>query len=296
MRYGIDLGGTKIEIAALDAAGGIVLRERIATPRGDYAGTIRAIAELVRAADARLGSRGSAGVAIPGTLSTKTNTVKNANSTWLNGMPLTADLEAALSRPVRLANDADCFTLSEAADGAAADSSVVFGVILGTGVGGGVAVNGQLLRGTHGIAGEWGHNPLPAPHDDERPGPECYCGRHGCIETWLSGPALERQYTELTGAHASAAGIAARGDAHLARYIDRLARGLGSVVNLLDPDCIVLGGGLSNIDTLYAALPDAIMAYAFTPETPIRVVKNRHGDSSGVRGAAWLWPPMSERP
>lgn len=296
-RIGIDLGGTKIEIAALDPGGAIVLRERVATPHGDYDGTIRAIIALVQSAEARLGRHNSVGLAIPGTVSTLTGTIKNANSTWLNGRALEADLVSALERPVRLANDANCFALSEASDGAAAGAATVFGVILGTGVGGGVVVNGQVLKGAHGLGGEWGHNPLPAPRPAENPGPACYCGRNGCIETFLCGPALERDYRALGGKDIAAAEIATRAAAEepmansvLDTYIDRLARALGSIVNVLDPDCIVLGGGVSNIQALYQTLPRRIQRYAFTPETAIRVVRNAHGDSSGVRGAAWLWP------
>lgn len=296
-RFGIDLGGTKIEIAALDASGEIVLRERTPTPKQDYDATLRSIAALVATAEARLAASGSIGIAIPGTLSSLSGVVKNANSTWLNGRPLDADLEMTLKRPVRLANDANCFALSEAVDGAAAGADVVFGVILGTGVGGGLVVRGTLLNGAHGIAGEWGHNPLPAAHDEEIPGPICYCGRRGCIETFLSGPALERDYAQQSGEYRSAADIAQRantGDvlalAVLDRHQDRLARALGTVVNLLDPDCIVLGGGLSNLDSLYSGLPERVLAYAFTPERPPLIRRNRHGDSSGVRGAAWLWP------
>ena len=296
-RFGIDLGGTKIEIAALDASSNMVLRERTPTPKLDYAATVSSIVGLVALAEARLGASGSVGVAIPGTLSSQSGAVKNANSTWLNGRQLGADLEAALGRPVRLANDANCFALSEATDGAAAGAGLVFGVILGTGVGGGLVMRGEVIQGAHGIAGEWGHNPLPQAHGEELPGPACYCGRRGCIETFLSGPALEASYMEQGGEPATASDIAQRagtGDALalavLAQHQDRLARALGSVVNLLDPDCIVLGGGLSNLESLYTDLSERVMTYAFTPETPPRIRRNRHGDSSGVRGAAWLWP------
>ncbi len=296
-RFGIDLGGTKIEIAALDASSNIVLRERTPTPRLDYAATVSSIVGLVTSAEAQLCASGSVGVAIPGTLSSLSGTVKNANSTWLNGRQLGADLETALGRPVRLANDANCFALSEATDGAAAGANVVFGVILGTGVGGGLVIRGQVIPGAHGIAGEWGHNPLPQAHGEELPGPACYCGRRGCIETFLSGPALEASYVRQGGKPWAATEIARRASegetlalAVLAQHQDRLARALGTVVNLLDPDCIVLGGGLSNLESLYSGLPERVMAYAFTPEAPPRIHRNRHGDSSGVRGAAWLWP------
>ncbi|MDE2466487.1 MAG: ROK family protein [Alphaproteobacteria bacterium] len=296
-RFGIDLGGTKIEIAALDSRGSVVLRERIPTPKHDYAATLSSIVGLVTTAEDRLGASGSVGIAIPGTISSRTGLVKNANSTWLNGRPLDADLEAALSRPVRLANDANCFALSEAVDGAASGANVVFGVILGTGVGGGLVVEGRIIMGAHSIAGEWGHNPLPGAEADETPGPACYCGRRGCIETFLSGPALEGEYARLCGEQRPAADIARRAVAGepqamavLDHHQDRLARALGTIVNVLDPDCIVLGGGLSNLDSLYTGLAARVMSYAFTPETPPLIRRNHHGDSSGVRGAAWLWP------
>lgn len=296
MRIGVDLGGTKIELAALAPNGAIVLRERIATPQHDYAATLDALRELVTSAEARLGETASVGVAIPGTLSARTGLVKNANSTWLIGHPLDKDLSALLDRPIRVANDANCFALSEATDGAGHGAQIVFGIIVGTGVGGGICIDGKILTGANAIAGEWGHNPLPAPRDDERPGHLCYCGKSGCIETWLSGPALTRQFFAMTSERATAAEIAARaknGDADAAAvmesFYDRFARAIASVVNILDPDVVVMGGGLSNIDTLYRELPARIMRHAFTPEAPIRVVKNRHGDSSGVRGAAWLW-------
>jgi fructokinase len=295
MRIGIDLGGTKIEIIALDGGGRPLLRRRVPTPR-DYDTTILAIRDLVAAAETQLAENASVGVAIPGTISTRTGTVKNANSVWLNGHSLDKDLAHALERPVRIANDANCFALSEATDGAGKGSRAVFGVIAGTGVGGGICVETRVLTGAHGIAGEWGHNPLPAPRDDERPGPACYCGGRGCIESWISGPALERQFEMLSGRIADAASIAAyaqqndaAASALMAQFYDRFARALASVVNILDPDAIVLGGGLSNIDALYRELPERIARYAFTPEAPIRVARNMHGDSSGVRGAAWLW-------
>lgn len=298
IRFGIDLGGTKIEIAALDAAGAIVLRERVETPQGRYDATVNAIAGLVRMAEAILGRPGSVGLAIPGTISKTSGLVKNANSTCLIGRPLGQDLEAALGRDVRIANDANCFALSEACDGAGRGARTVFGVILGTGVGGGVVANGAVLGGAHGIAGEWGHNPLPSPHPEERPGIPCYCGKHGCIETWCAGPALTAHFRAATGrswtpaeiAAAAGAGDAAARGAFDA-YLDRLARALASVVNILDPDVIVMGGGVSNIPQLYRALPERVAAYAFTPEDPITIVQNMHGDSSGVRGAAWLWAP-----
>ncbi|HEY3639322.1 MAG TPA: ROK family protein [Rhizomicrobium sp.] len=296
MRLGIDLGGTKIEIVALDDTGNICLRERVATPSG-YEAVLNAIGGLVLSAEARLGSQGTLGVAIPGALSTRTGFVKNANSTALIGHPIDKDLANLLARPVRVANDANCFALSEATDGAAANARVVFGIIAGTGIGGGVCVDGRLVEGAHLVAGEWGHNPLPAPRFDEMAGDGCYCGRRGCIETWISGPALARRFKESTGRELSAAEIAAAaasGDAAaevaMEDFFDRFARSIATLVNILDPDVIVLGGGLSNITGLAEELSSRVEAYAFTPEFPPRIVKNMHGDSSGVRGAAWLWP------
>ncbi len=296
MRFGIDLGGTKIEIAALDAGGRFVLRERVATPQSGYDDTIRAMRDLVLAAESKLGTRGTLGVAIPGTISPKTGNVKNANSTRLIGHPLDKDLGAVLNRIVRVANDANCFALSEAADGAAAGVDVVFGIIAGTGVGGGACIGGRAIAGAHLIAGEWGHNPLPGATADEIPGPACYCGRSGCIEAWCCGPALERQFLAATGRNLPAREIADAAEAGseaaaevMDIFYDRFARAIASVVNILDPDAIVIGGGLSNIEALYRELPPRVEHYAFTPEGPTRIVKNLHGDSSGVRGAAWLW-------
>lgn len=294
MRIGVDLGGTKIEIAALDDAGTVRLRRRVPTPGGDYAGTVAAVARLVREAEAELGVEGvSVGVGIPGAISPATGRVKNANSTWLIGQRLDVDLTQALGRPVRVANDANCFALSEAVDGAGRGADVVFGVILGTGVGGGVVVHGRVLVGANAIAGEWGHNPLPWPRDDELPGPACHCGRRGCVETFLSGPALGRDAGAASGAE-----VAARADAGdpqavaaLDRYMDRLARALASVINVLDPDVIVLGGGVSNVDRLYEEVPRRWGAHVFSDHVATRLAKNVHGDSSGVRGAAWLWAP-----
>jgi fructokinase len=288
MRLGIDLGGTKTEIAALEGPRE-VLRRRVPTPR-DYDGTITAIATLV----AESGIDAPVGIGIPGT-ETAAGLVKNANSTWLNGRPLRADLEAALGRKVRLANDANCFALSEAADGAGAGARVVFGVIAGTGVGGGVVVEGKVIGGAHGVGGEWGHIPLPAPSVQEvNDAPLCYCGKRGCMEVWCSGPGLAAEFARVTGRTLSAEEIAASAEpeavAAMTRQIDRLARGLATVVNILDPDVIVLGGGLSNIARLYDELPPLVERYGFTLGGPPRIVKNRHGDSSGVRGAAWLWP------
>jgi len=297
MRIGIDLGGTKIEGIALDGSGATLARRRVATPRGDYAATVGAVAALVGALEAEAGRSGSVGVGIPGTVSPATGLVKNANSTWLIGRPLDRDLAAALARPVRLANDADCFALSEASDGAGRGAAVVFGVILGTGVGGGLVVHGRPVQGPNGIAGEWGHNPLPWPAEDERPGPACYCGRAGCIETFLSGPGLARDHRAATGADLDAAAIAAAAAsgepaaaATLARYAGRLARGLATVVNVVDPDVIVLGGGLSQIAALYAAVPRLWGDHVFSDTVATALRPPVHGDSSGVRGAAWLWP------
>lgn len=292
MRLGVDLGGTKIEVAALDERGEIVHRARRATPRGDYAGTVAAVAGLVAEAEGRLGAAGlSVGVAIPGAVSAVSGRIKNANSTWLIGRPFAEDLAEALGRPVRLENDANCFALSEASDGAAAGCEVVFGVILGTGVGGGLVVGGKALRGANAIAGEWGHNPLPAPRADELPGPECYCGRRGCVETFLSGPALARasghSCVEDLVAAAEAGDEAAEGQ--LVRYEERLARALAVVINVVDPDAIVLGGGLSNLRRLYQGVPARWGEHVFSDAVTTRLLPNLHGDSSGVRGAAWLW-------
>jgi len=302
MRIGIDLGGTKIEGIVLDSSGTERARQRIDTPQGPYEDTIEAIRALVERLEQTVGQRCSVGVATPGAISPASGLIKNANSVRLNDRPLDADLARALGRPVRLANDANCFAVSEASDGAAAGAAVVFGVILGTGVGGGVVIDGRPLTGLHAIAGEWGHNPLPVPQDDERPGPACYCGRHGCIETWLSGPALTRQFGQLTGRTlrpTEIADAAQDGDAQAAtmmeRYCDRLARALGTVVNLIDPDAIVLGGGLSRIALLYRRVPEIWQRSIFSEPGHIRtrLLQPRHGDSSGVRGAAWLWPPDS---
>jgi len=289
------MGGTKIEGIALDDADRELVRRRIATPVGDYQATVRAVADLVRSLEEATGSQGTVGIGHPGTISPATGLIKNANSVVLNGRPLDEDLSAALGRPVRLANDADCFALSEATDGAAAGADVVFAVILGTGVGGGIVVHGALLSGPNGIAGEWGHNPLPWPRPDELPGPACYCGLHGCVETYLSGPAMERDYSgerELSSRE-----IVQRtetGDdkaiAVVDRYVDRLARALAVVINIVDPTVIVLGGGMSNIDVLYERIPQIWDRHVFSDRVDTRLAKALHGDSSGVRGAARLWP------
>jgi fructokinase len=296
MRIGVDLGGTKIEALAIDRDGTVLARRRVATPRGDYAGIVRAVAGLVQSIEAALGAGAQIGVGIPGTMSAATGLVKNANTVCLIGRPLDRDLADAMGRPVRLANDADCFALSEATDGAAAGVPVVFGAILGTGVGGGIVVDGRLLEGQNGIAGEWGHNPLPAPGPGEWPGPLCYCGRTGCIETFLSGPGLARDYHAAGGDAIDAAAIALRAEggealagAAIERYEARLARALGSVINVIDPGAIVLGGGLSNVKRLYANVPRRWGAYVFSDRIDTVLLPPRHGDSSGVRGAAWLW-------
>jgi fructokinase len=295
-RIGVDLGGTKIEIAALDAAGEIRLRQRIDTPTGDYAATIAAIVALVEAAERELGATGRVGIATPGSSSLRTGRIRNANSTCLNGELLQKDLEARLARPVRLANDANCFALSEAVDGAGQGARVVFGVILGTGVGGGIVVEGRVLTGANAIAGEWGHNPLPLPVARDHPLPLCYCGRRGCIETYLSGPGLAADHAAASGERLESAEIprrAQQGDAaciaSLERYEARLARSLASVINVVDPDVIVLGGGLSNIARLYTNVPRLWAEHVFSDEVRTPLVAARHGDSSGVRGAAWLW-------
>jgi len=296
MRIGIDLGGTKIEIIALDDSREL-LRERVATPQSAYRDTVAAIRDLVTAAEQKLERRGSVGVAIPGTISPLTGLVKNANSTRLIGHPLDRDLAAALNREVRVANDANCFVLSETSDGAASGADIVFGIIVGTGCGGGICIGGRVLTGAHAITGEWGHNPLPSPTTSELAiSPRCYCGRANCIESWISGTGLEADYARR-GDHKLTAGEiadrAAAGEplaaAVMADFHDRFARAVAGIVNILDPDVIVIGGGLSNIDALYTELPRRVESYAFTPEGRTRIVKNQHGDSSGVRGAAWLW-------
>jgi fructokinase len=297
MRLGIDLGGTKIEVIALGDGDREFYRDRVPTPQTAYDDVVRAIRDLVLKAENKTGRDGTLGVAIPGTISAATGLVKNANSTHLIGHRLDKDLEAALERPVRMANDANCFALSETTDGAAKGKSIVFGIIAGTGIGGGVCVGGRVLIGAHGIAGEWGHNPLPAPSPDEiAHAPYCYCGKAGCIEAWCSGPALAAQYEKSTGRAATAAEVAAQAERGepaakllMMQHCDRFARAIATAVNILDPDAIVLGGGLSNIDTLYSALPPLVERYAFMPEGRSAILKNMHGDSSGVRGAAWLW-------
>ena len=296
MRIGVDVGGTKLEVIAIDRDGTEILRRRVATPRGSYEGTLDAIRALVLDAESEVGPS-TVGIGMPGTISPATGLVKNANSTWLNGQPLGRDLTRVLDRDLRLANDANCLALSEATDGAAAGCSPVFAVILGTGVGGGLAVHGQIVVGANAIAGEWGHNPVPWPSASEWPGPPCYCGRTGCIETLLSGPGLEQDHAEQLGIQlrgpeivtAAEAGDAAAA-ATLERYEDRLARSLASIINVLDPEVIVLGGGLSNIDRWYESVPRLWERFVFSDRVDTRLVRALHGDSSGVRGEAWLWP------
>ena len=296
MRIGIDVGGTKIEGIALDDSGHELLRRRVPTPVGDYQATLATVAGLVQDIESHAGQRGSVGVGTPGAISRATGRIKNSNSQCLIGKPLREDLAALLGRELRVANDANCFALSEAVDGAAVGVDVVFGVIIGTGTGGGVVVHGRVLEGINGIAGEWGHNPLPWPCDAERPGPQCYCGKYGCIETFLSGPGMARDLASTSGQSLSAAEIvqaATHGDpaciAALERYEDRLARGLANVINVIDPEVIVLGGGLSNIARIYSNVPRLWGSYVFSDRTDTRLVPAKYGDSSGVRGAAWLW-------
>ncbi|OFW04654.1 MAG: transcriptional regulator [Acidobacteria bacterium RIFCSPLOWO2_02_FULL_67_36] len=295
MRIGIDLGGSKIEAIGLDAGGVERFRRRVTTPRGDYDATVAAIASLVESASREVGPA-PVGIGIPGVASPVTGLIKNANSTWLNGRNLVEDLARVLGRDVRLANDANCFALSEAVDGAGAGCRVVFGVIIGTGTGGGIVVNREVLVGANAIGGEWGHNPMPWPEAGEWPGTPCYCGRTGCIETFLSGPGLSRDHASRTGRPLDAAAIAARAamddrDAveTMSRYEGRMARALASIINVVDPDVIVLGGGLSNIARLYDNVPRLWSRYVFSDVVTTRLLPARHGDSSGVRGAAWLW-------
>jgi fructokinase len=296
MRIGIDVGGTKIEGVLLDDRGNIASRQRIATPRGDYDATLVAIVSLVRGLEGAAGERCTVGVGMPGTISRATGVVKNANSVWLNGRTFDYDLSVALGQDVRFSNDANCFALSEAMDGAASTGRVVFGVIIGTGTGGGIVVDGRVVEGRNGVAGEWGHNPLPWPEASELPGPPCYCGRSGCIETFLSGPGLAGDFARATGERASGEQVVARASAgHLAaaaaleRYEHRMARALASIINVLDPDVIVLGGGLSNVERLYQNVPRIWDRWVFSDRVDTPLARATHGDSSGVRGAAWLW-------
>lgn len=294
MRFGLDLGGTKMEAILMEDGGEIIWRERRPTPAEDYNAILDTIAGLVAAADKQADKIVSVGIGMPGSLSPKTGLVRNSNTQSLNGQPMQQDLEARLSRAVRLANDANCFALSEAHDGAGVGAQSVFGVILGTGCGGGLVINGALQDGVNGVGGEWGHNPLAAPTPQEVPGPACYCGRHGCNEVWISGSGFARDHTAMTGQHMSAKEIiasdTAEAKASFERLCDRLARALGAVINLVDPEVIVLGGGLSNVDELYDAVPQIWQKYIFSDAIETKLLKNRHGDSSGVHGAAWLWP------
>ncbi len=297
IRIGVDLGGTKIEFVALERDGRELHRQRIATPRFDYEETVRAVAEGVEGIEKKLGRRATVGMGIPGTISTKTGLVKNANSTWLNAQPFDKDLSRALGREVRCANDANCLAVSEATDGAGAGKHVVFAVILGTGCGGGIAVDGRVHSGSNGVGGEWGHNTLPWMRPEEYPGQACYCGRNGCIETWISGTGLEADYERATDVALKGPEIIARSGAGeaaavaaLDRFEDRLTRSLAGVINLLDPDIIVLGGGVSQIPRLYQNVPGRLKEYVFGKEADTPVLPAKHGDASGVRGAAWLWP------
>jgi fructokinase len=296
VRWGIDLGGTKTEIVGLDLGGEVRFRRRIPTPAHDYDAIVAAVAGLVDAAEAQVGVRGTVGVGTPGSISPSTGVMRNANTVVLNGRPLRDDLERALGREIRVANDANCFALSEAVDGAGAGHDVVFGVILGTGCGGGIAIHRQVLHGANGIAGEWGHSPLPWPELTELPGPPCYCGKRGCIETWVSGTGLCNDHVAHGGDALDGATIAARAEAGepravdtVARYTDRLSRALATIVNVLDPDVIVLGGGASNMERLHDAVADRLPRWVFSDRVVTPVRKAVHGDSSGVRGAAWLW-------
>jgi len=297
MRIGIDLGGTKIEGIALANNGDELSRHRIKTPHDDYPGTLQAIHDVVTYLEQQTNQTGSVGMGIPGAISPATGLVKNANSTWLIGEPLETDLARKLERPVRISNDANCFAVSEATDGAAKDAEIVFGVIIGTGTGGGICINKHVVTGANAIGGEWGHNPLPWPRDDERPGLPCYCGQHGCIETFLSGTGLTKHFIAAGGVADRAEDIMAQLEADdplaqkvMADYEDRMARALASIINILDPDVIVLGGGLSNVDRLYQNVPTLWTNYVFSDHVATQLVAPLHGDSSGVRGAAWLWP------
>lgn len=297
MRIGVDLGGTKIEAIALNDMGAVLYRHRIPTPVADYIGILNAVADLVFEIERRIGLSGSVGIGTPGSLSPRTGLIRNSNSTVLNGKPLDRDISEILKRPVRLENDANCFALSEAIDGAAKEAESVFGVILGTGVGGGLVVRGRIIAGRNRIAGEWGHNSMPWPNADEWPGPNCYCGKTGCIETFLSGPSLEKHFREATMRDLSAKDIACAAEAQdpqalaaIEIFENRLARGLSLIINIFDPDRIVLGGGLSNIKRLYQTLPRLIPEYVFSDAFQTAIVPAVHGDSSGVLGAARLWP------
>ncbi|MDH5301258.1 MAG: ROK family protein [Gammaproteobacteria bacterium] len=295
MQIGIDLGGTKIEIIALDHHGQTLHRQRVPTPQGDYQAILRSITQLVEDAEAQLGLHATVGIGTPGSISPATGRLQNSNSTCLNDQPLLQDLQHCLQRPVQIANDANCFALSEAADGAAAGASNVFGVIIGTGTGAGIVINGKVLQGANGIAGEWGHNPLPWPREEELPGPACYCGKSGCLETYLSGPGLAKNHQRAYGESLTPAEMvlrASEGDQHceasLRYFEDCLARGLAHVINVLDPEVIVLGGGLGNIERIYHNVPKIWSKYIFSNSIQTQLRRPMFGDSSGVRGAAWL--------
>jgi len=296
MRIGIDLGGTKIEGIALSENGEELLRKRVPTPASDYRATLQAISDLISDIESTLNKQGSVGIGTPGAISPATGSLKNSNSVCMNGKPVYQDLSSLLNRDIKISNDANCFALSEATDGAAAGEEVVFGVIVGTGTGAGVVVKGHVLGGPNAIAGEWGHNPLPWPQDNERPGPTCYCGKYGCIETWLSGPGMSRDYLDLSGQALEAKHIVQLADKGeeaaeicLQRYEERMARSLAHVINILDPNVIVLGGGMSNIERLYSNVPSLWGQYVFSDRVDTKLVAPKYGDSSGVRGAAWLW-------
>jgi fructokinase len=297
MRIGIDVGGTKIEALALDAQGVEIVRHRIQTPRDDYAGTLKALADIVALIEQITGETGTVGIGIPGCISQRTGLVKNSNCTWINHQALDRDLGDILGRVVRIENDANCFAVSEATDGAAAGKRAVFGVILGTGCGGGLSIDGRSFAGPNSVAGEWGHNPLPWPDAREYPGPECYCGKRGCLEQWISGTGIELDYKACSGLVRTTREIVAASEdgdpvanAAIERFEDRLARGLSVIINILDPDVIVVGGGVSNLDRLYRSIPERLPGYVFGAEVSTPVFRAVHGDSSGVRGAAWLWP------
>ncbi|CAJ0872251.1 fructokinase [freshwater sediment metagenome] len=296
IRIGVDLGGTKIEALALDFSGDVLARRRVATPAHDYEEIVRAVAALVREIEVETDRRGTVGVGAPGSISTHSGLVKGSNTQVVNGRPLDVDLSKALGRPVRVENDANCFALSEAVDGAGQGARVVFGVILGTGVGGGVVVDGRLLTGRNRIGGEWGHTPLPWMTPDEYPGARCFCGHDGCIETFLSGPGLSRDYARRSGGSVDGEEIVRRAEAGeraaidaLEAYQDRLARALAMVIDIVDPDAVVLGGGVSNIARIYQGLRERVARHAFTDALDTNILRNVHGDSGGVRGAAWLW-------
>lgn len=296
MRIGLDVGGTKIEGRAFSDGGAELGKHRVPTPAGDYDAIVATITSVVAQLEDEVGAADSIGIGTPGALDPVTGLLKNSNSTALNGRPLDVDIAAALGRPIRMANDADCLAVSEAFDGAARGADPVFAVIIGTGVGGGIVANGKLVSGPNRIAGEWGHIPLPMMTSDEQPGPECYCGLSGCVETFLSGPGLERSHHDATGARLDAAAIAAAADAGngaavstMEAYHDRLARALATVINILDPEVIVLGGGVSNVESIYDSVPRLWAHYVFSAQVLTRLEKAVHGDSSGVRGAAWLW-------